>query len=148
MWERVRGQVEHHNRQGGTCLVPMFVQIENGHSNRSAPRTAGRLFESAGPLIGGLKVFNSRDVAWPQQAASRFSGTLPGGERVHLREDENPKRFLSFTLRAHPGVQAPLGWSLSESAQRDLHQQLKLNQKELQDLYRLLGPGNLSCTGP
>jgi len=113
------------------CVTPIFIQINSGYENRSPTRSSGRLFESIGPPTGVVSVFGTRDVAGPQLARRAFAN-----------------RYFEFSLRAHPAVQAPLGWSLSESATEDLEHQMKLdaNKKQFEKLRQALA-GTSSCQG-
>jgi hypothetical protein len=57
---------------------------------------------------------------------------------------------VKFVLKAHPGVEAPLGWSLSPAAQQDLVDQLSFvgTQGSFQTVEEWLRPGNLGCVSP
>ena len=80
-----------------------------------------------------------------------FDSPLPSGATA-LRVLHSPtgqfvaSRYARFTTRAHPGVQAPLGWTLSSASIDDLRTQLSSpeNLLELAEVSRWLG-GELSC---
>jgi len=56
-------------------------------------------------------------------------------------------RYVRITTRAHPGVQAPLGWSLSDASIDDLRDQLDLpaNRREIDEVRTWLD-GALTCS--
>ncbi|MDQ4097076.1 MAG: hypothetical protein M3144_04320, partial [Actinomycetota bacterium] len=141
LWDSVRGQVEAANRGQGPCVVPVFVEINNGYIDRRAPSSGGRLAESVGPFAGAVGVFAKRDSAGPELASALFA------DEVRTSDGGSLKKFVSFALAPHPGVQAPLGWSLSESSKADLLRQLseERNRLALEHLYKLLTPGLLRC---
>jgi len=129
VWDKVRMHLQ--DAGADKCITPVFVQINSGYENRSATRSSGRLYESIGPLTGGVAVFGTRDVAGPQLARARFDD-----------------HYIEFSLRAHPAVQAPLGWSLSESATEDLEHQMQLDRnKEQFEKLRDVLTEKASCTG-
>jgi hypothetical protein len=63
--------------------------------------------------------------------------------------EEIASRYARVVTRAHPGIQAPLGWTLSNASMDDLRAQLLLeeNQMELAEIAHWLG-GNLECITP
>ncbi len=57
-------------------------------------------------------------------------------------------RYSRVVTRAHPGVQAPLGWTLSQSSIDDLRDQLAIpeNRVALAEVRAWLD-GEMSCVG-
>ena len=53
-------------------------------------------------------------------------------------------RFAHIYPRAHPGSKAPLGWTLSGTARRDLRGQLRYNRGEIAKVRRWFA-GDLTC---
>ncbi len=148
LWSQVAPLVEQHNRVADTCIVPVLIEIDNGHRNRNAVGDAGRLGQLAAPLSGALSVFGSRDAGWIEQAADEFSRELGPGVRVlDARGTPVTDRFTRLSLFAHPGVQAPLGWSLSPEAVADITAQLAVaeNASAIDEVVGWLTPGGLSC---
>ncbi len=112
------------------CVVPYFLQIDNGYSG--APTTSGdpRPSQLTAPLSGQRKASGAIANA-ARQAASRFFSTEaidPAGTMIDLAPnalgDASLHRFEQITTVSHPGTKAPLGWVLSEAAQQDLDDQL------------------------
>jgi hypothetical protein len=57
------------------------------------------------------------------------------------------QRYARLSLFAHPGVQAPLGWLLSDAAVDDIQQQLTVpeNATSIRTVNGWLEPGALAC---
>jgi hypothetical protein len=148
LWTTLEPLILEHDRTTDTCIVPVWVHIDNGYSDHLVPQPKGRIVESAGPLTGALSVFSARDGAAIQEAALRFDRPL--APDIHISNSVgivDPPRFVTFGLDAHPGVQAPLGWSLSPSAEHDLETQLSSsdNQAAFGAMRDWLG-GSTICT--
>jgi hypothetical protein len=86
-----------------------------------------------------------------EQAAIEFDRPLEvGGSPVTVRDvfgTPITSRYARITTRAHPGVQAPLGWTLSGASFNDLLSQLTIeeNQDELDEIQQWLTQ-DLTCT--
>jgi hypothetical protein len=61
---------------------------------------------------------------------------------------EIDSRYARLVTRAHPGVQAPLGWTLSQASIDDLRSQLEIRQNldALTEVRSWLN-GEMVCTG-
>jgi hypothetical protein len=133
------------------CIVPFFIQIDNGYenpssadSNRSPRETLVPLSALFGSQFG--RIANAREGAAIEFDLPLRSGTaglrvLQGPEDKQIRS-----RYARFTTRAHPGIQAPLGWTLSNASIDDLKNQLEIqeNRDELAEVARWLGD-DLRC---
>ncbi len=147
-WSQIAPLVERFNQTRDTCIVPVFIEIDNGHRNRNAAGEPGKLGQLLAPLSGALSVFGSRDAGWIEQAANEFSRELgPDVQVVDANGALVTDRFARLSLFAHPGVQAPLGWSLSPQAVTDITDQLTVpeNAAAIAEVARWLTPGALSC---
>ena len=135
----------------GFCIVPFFIQIDNGYEN---PRSADSNRSPRETLVPFSALFGSqfgRIANAREEAAIEFDLPLQAGTtaiRVLEGPDGQPilSRYARFTTRAHPGVQAPLGWTLSNASIDDLRNQLAIeeNRLELAEVARWLG-GDLRC---
>ncbi|MDH4365231.1 MAG: hypothetical protein OEY70_14245, partial [Acidimicrobiia bacterium] len=111
----------------GRCVVPVFVQIDNGYrSDEIAP--SGSSGQLLAPLIG-----LSNTAAGYEAAARSASRRLFD-------------QWFTITTRAHPGSQAPLGWVLSDDAKADLENQLRVNAEGIRAVRALLDGGVPSST--
>jgi hypothetical protein len=147
MWSVLEPLVAEHNAQdGASCVVPFYVEIDNGYRNRVASSADGGLRQMLAPLTGALAVFSARDAGWPETLAADFRRPL---EEQTIRVSGSPleERFARLSLFAHPGVQAPLGWLLSDAAVDDIQRQLTVpdNAAAIREINRWLEPGSLSC---
>ena len=85
-----------------------------------------------------------------EQAAIEFDRPFEVvGTEVIIRDaagDPIASRYARIVTRAHPGVQAPLGWTLSNTSFDDLRSQLTIEENvvELAEIQRWLA-GGLTC---
>ena len=108
-----------------SCLVPYLIQIDNGYDEPHPAASTRRPGELTVPLKAALSARSAFSSLAREVAAVTFSrGDLSAGV---TRAD----RYAHFFTQSHPGVEAPLGWVLSNDAQRDLHRQLRENQSQL-----------------
>jgi hypothetical protein len=127
--------------------VPFYVEIDNGYRNRGAATADGSLRQLLAPLTGALSVFSARDAGWVESLSADFRRPAEGITTVRLDGGSLDERFARVSLFAHPGVQAPLGWLLSDAAVDDIQQQLTVpeNATAIQEVQRWLQPGALTC---
>lgn len=108
---------------GGPCVVPVYLQIDNGYASVAPPEPASRPWELVAPLRAVGQVRPTVEAQAEQRALLAFSGAIPGG--IDVFSGSRPAvRALRVEPLAHPGVQAPLGWALSEASRADLEGQL------------------------
>ena len=124
LWSVLEPLIAEFNRTHDHCIVPLFVEIDNGHRNRGAAAPAEPGSQLTAPISGGLGVFASRDAGPIEELAAEFSRGLDPEVTTQLGDETDPARFVRLSLYEHPGVLAPLGWSLSEPAVQDLTSQL------------------------
>ena len=142
LWAEVSTYVDTHNANDGVCIVPMFVQIDNGYEFDSGT-SPSRPSELTLPLSTVFESRGSRESEAKQVAASIFTTPSFSGNRTALDADGAPVvRWKRIVPEAHPGVQAPLGWVLSAAAQADLDEQLR--EEDLALVRTWLDPA-LSC---
>jgi hypothetical protein len=103
----------------GLCLAPRLVMIEHGYgldTREDPPAAPGQLrapraFFSADSAVS---------AAAQQQAVTAF--TRLHSARGCGEASDDPVAYFALTL--HPGQRAPLGWTLSRAARRDMDDQL------------------------
>ena len=140
LWAALAPHVAAHNRSASAsaCVVPFFVQIDNGYLEPAGPGD-----ESAPPGFLGLQELaafaaaRAGVTAAARQAAQiAFDGEFDlGGLHVTTPDGETlTDRYARVTTLAHPGSEAPLGWTLSRAAFDDLVDQLGRNQEILDEI--------------
>ena len=149
LWAEVSTYVDRHNAtDGAVCIVPVFIQIDNGYEFDSGT-SPGRPSELTLPLSTVFAGRGSRESEAKQVAASIFTSPAFSGNRVaSVGEGEATEpivRWDRIVPEAHPGVQAPLGWALSAAARQDLDDQLGDDDFDVID--RWLDPA-LRCDTP
>jgi hypothetical protein len=124
VWSIVETKIEAHNQRAGVCIVPILVEIDNGYANRGT-RTVGSVpYQLTAPLTGLLGVIASRDAGPIEAVASEFAQPEFGGFTASVDGEVQNSRFVRVSLFDHPGVTAPLGWSLSNAAINDITRQI------------------------
>ncbi len=152
LWGALEPIIAAHNTSTpeGSCIVPFFVQIDNGYETPGESAVNEKPTEVLVPLetlVGSQfgRVANARE-----QAAIAFDRplTISGSDVVVRSRTSGPidSRYARITTRAHPGVQAPLGWTLSSASIDDLQSQLDIpeNRGEIAEVLSWLA-GDLTC---
>ena len=141
--------------RGERCIVPFYVQIDNGYV---APRANVADPSPEELLVPPTALSSSRDGqnSVARTAVARaFSRprmvARDGATQVEFRVPVNPRigiqngrqRWMVITPHQRPGAEAPLGWVLSQASQRSLDEQLALNRGEIEYLRALLDDGKV-----
>lgn len=160
LWQALEPLVVSYNmRTPGACVVPLFVQLDNGYHDIRGPDPNSRPDELMVPLKALRSARDAREANARQAAALAFAqrlfssagGSKPVWEggvglRFSRRDRRVLERFAHVYPRAHPGTRAPLGWSLSKRAMEDLEQQLDLrNAEEIARVHQWFAESNLRC---
>jgi hypothetical protein len=103
------------------CLQPVVLQLDNGYASDPKP-LGGRPLELLAPLTGRSQASGARGDAARQALANLASHRCPLADAYG-----DLPTYLHIEPVAHPGIEAPLGWSLSAGARRDLDKQLLEN---------------------
>jgi hypothetical protein len=106
LWHAIEPEVRRRKRQGD-CLVPVFVQLENSYERLATAPAGSRPGELTVPLRAYGEAGADRQWVVSAQAQRAFG----------------PQHYVRLAPTRRPGVQAPLGWVLSGTAQRDLDEQ-------------------------
>jgi hypothetical protein len=130
LWASLAPLVEDHNRnaKARACIVPFFVQINNGYGEPAAPAKVGTPAQFVAPISALNATRDGRTAAARQTAQLLFNRRFTLGvesvtsPHAELLDDEGrvADRYAQFSLFAHPGAQAPLGWTLSKSSMEEL----------------------------
>jgi hypothetical protein len=149
LWDHLEPRIAAWNAdQTRACIVPFFLQIDNGYEN-PGPSAGARPKELLVPIIALLGSQFGRIANAREQAAIEFDLPLMSERgRLVVSSQSAPieSRYARLVTRAHPGVQAPLGWTLSNASIDDLRNQLLIdeNQKELAEVNAWFD-GHLTC---
>ena len=144
LWQRLEPNIEAFNQEHDVCIVPFLIQIDNGYENPGAAPAGSSPIEVLVPIRTLLASQFGRIANAREQAAIEFDRPLDvGGRRVVVTDPSGTRivsRYARITTRAHPGVQAPLGWTLSNASFDDLRSQLTIeeNRAELVEIQRWL----------
>lgn len=119
--------IEDHNATSTTsCVVPYFLQLDNGYLDPvSPPKSASPPNQLLAPVQAlwastGLQSRAERARGLAAELFTRPFETVPGDDGSAV----TTSRYARIVPKAHPGVEAPLGWVLSEDSRRDLEKQL------------------------
>ena len=131
-----------------SCVVPIFVQIDNGVGTAAGTGPDRRPAELLAPATALLGEIGSRQTHARNSAATAFSPPVsPGGREVNVDGERPDRLWFHISLFGQPGPEPPLGWTLAESTVGDMRAQLGAgpNQAEIAELRRILTT-NLTCT--
>ncbi len=156
-WDALAGFVDAHNSAPGatSCIVPFMVHIDNGYESPSSTPSDLAPREFLVPLVALVNAQTGRITSAREEAAIAFDQrfTLAGSpitvvHRTESGTSEVLSRYTRLVTRAHPGVQAPLGWTLSSASIDDLRDQLEIdaNLAALAEVRSWLD-GDLVCKG-
>jgi hypothetical protein len=123
LWDSIRPLVDQYNGDPthGACIVPALLQIQSGYGpSADVPSTSQD--ELVVPPKGIVKAPNGFTV-W-QRNAAQLAVLDPLPFTGSATEPARQGVYALVYPYAHPGTEAPLGWSLSPQAQSDLKAQL------------------------
>ncbi len=149
LWDHLETRIAAWNADPShVCIVPFFLQIDNGYENPT-PSSGGRPRELFAVLSAVISSSFGRIANAREQAAIEFDLPLMSAAGpLTVARDGLPveSRYARLVTRAHPGVQAPLGWTLSTASFDDLRNQLDLDetQREVTEVTSWLD-GHLTC---
>jgi hypothetical protein len=123
LWPQVLSWLADRQHTGGRCFAPKLLLIDNGYVSRTQAKPAQRPQELTAPRAAMSAVSNSRTAAARQAAALAFQRAFPTPACARPAGQQN-SNVAHFYPLAHPGVQAPLGWTLSRWSREDLDHQL------------------------
>ena len=131
LWRRVRHAVKEHNTGTGTCIVPVFLQIDNEYAVEDRAPHRRPPVESLVPLSVFTHIRQGNENNARQQAALIFDAPTFGAVARAEVSGVTVRRYAHVYPGAQPGTKAPLGWLLSDSAMNGLDKQLENNERAL-----------------
>jgi hypothetical protein len=108
-------------------IKPILVQLDNGYPD----------------VAQGADVSRPGELSVPPRARLAVAGAVEQGARQRAVEVFGSAGYLQVAPAPHPGVEAPLGWVMSDSARDDLCQQL-----QTVDLRRLASAAGAGSPAP
>lgn len=125
LWARLEPLVAAHNATGGAPLiVPVFVDIDSFYAKAAKAGPVARTGQLLTPPVTAARADALDDRGVAQQANAEFSVALPGTRDVTCKIGfADTQRYVRIAPSEGPGVQAPLGWTLSKMAMDDLDAQ-------------------------
>jgi hypothetical protein len=127
----------------GGCVVPVFVQIDNEVDAEPADAGRGPPAELVAPGEALLSQLGGRESAAREEARASFATARTASGRPASPDPA----YVRIAPSVQPGVEAPLGWTLSPSTVRDMREQLfsGTNAAAVDRVRRLLS-GGLTCS--
>ncbi|RIT42391.1 hypothetical protein D2E80_22235 [Mycobacteroides abscessus] len=111
------------------CFAPKLILIDNGYAAMSGATAPGRPPELTAPLTAVGAVRDAQSSQARQAAALAFEKMFPlGGCSPRVNDpgaDWVVPNVVDFHPIEYPGVEAPLGWTLSKLSQESLGRQLR-----------------------
>ncbi|HEX9823979.1 MAG TPA: hypothetical protein VGB51_06250, partial [Actinomycetota bacterium] len=145
LWRGLAGDVTEYNRLSpDSCVVPFFVQIDNGYDVPEGPSGEARLSEIGAPAAAFVTSARAHAVVARAASALEFGRPLPDVE-VLSGARTLTDRWVRLRPLAHPGPRAPLGWALSETTMEDLRVQLATQNRAAVNRIRGWMTGDLRC---
>lgn len=153
-WDALAPFVESYNAGNvDRCVVPFMIHIDNGYEGSGAGDGGPPPRELLVPVKTLVTSQSGRFIAARSAAALAFEQPyteagfpITVAERGTNGEAPLDGRYVRLVTRAHPGVQAPLGWTLSRASIDDLRDQLNIaeNVAALEEI-RMWLDGDLVC---
>jgi hypothetical protein len=149
-WRALAPLAAETERTTGTCLVPVFVQVDNSPGRATVSSTADpRPRELTAPVKATLGQLSSREAYSRSGAAAAFGYRVSaGGQPIKINgTTASDPMWFRIRLFGQPGPEPPLGWTLAPKTVKDMRSQLGAdpNKTQLQALREVLRPGSLSC---
>ena len=149
-WSVLEPLVSAYNTTHDRCIVPILIEINNGYAGLTGSKPGKDVAQAVAPLSGATSVFGDLSYGPIEQGAAEFSRSLSPDIHVLSGDKELMSRFFRLSLVDHPGVTAPLGWSLSDAAVDDLVNQVTeaRNLATITELHAILAGakgGGLTC---
>lgn len=131
----------------GDCVVPLFLQIDNGvdSSGDAATRPPNELTAPVGAVVTR---FGGQESLSRSEARTDFA-TLRTASGYRVEAATSDTAWFRIAPAIQPGMDPPLGWTLSAETIRGMHNQLVSaeNAAKISRLRALL-TGDLTCPAP
>ena len=109
------------------CIQPVVIQIDNSYADLTRRSAVNRPGGLRSPLTGFLSASGGATDSARQDLANVARDNLEVGCSVAGQESgavAKASRYIHIHPEAHPGIEAPLGWTLSHASRVDLEQEL------------------------
>lgn len=107
-------------RGDAACIQPVVLQVDNGYTDLTRRSSATR----PGGVRSALLGFLSAAGGAADSARQDLALAARDGLDVGCDAPERASRYVHIHPEAHPGIEAPLGWTLSRASRIDLESQL------------------------
>jgi hypothetical protein len=146
LWQSLEPLVAEENAKGGACVVPLLLEIDNHYAEPAGASNGSRPNELFVPLQALTHARDAREANARIAGAIAFSTNPTGGVDV-TEAGATADRIAHVYPRAHPGTEAPLGWTLSRVAAEDLRRELTtpVVGEDVEKVRRWFTPGALRC---
>jgi hypothetical protein len=146
-WTALQPLVDRYNRTHAACIAPFFVQIDNGYQQVQVGAGEKRPNELTTQNTTSQATRGAHSSAEEAAAKLLFERPFESGGRVLTNGTKSyTARYASFLTQAHPGIQAPLGWTLSSVARTDLRDQIaQQDNADAVQLVRSWFDNKLTC---
>lgn len=116
----------------GMCFAPKLILIENGYAVTTGSTAPNRPPELTAPLTAVGAVRDAESSQARQAAALAFEKAFPlnGCTAASTGTGWTTPNVVDFHPVEYPGVEAPLGWTLSKLSQESLDRQLHNDYNE------------------
>ena len=152
-WRALEPIAAAQERTNNGCVVPLFLQIDNSvdtGADRAAGNTPLEVWAPGQALFSQLAARQSMESAAARSAFA--TARSPGGRAVTVDGTSvTDPAWFRIAPAPQPGLQPPLGWTLSASTVSDMRRQLLsgANSDAIRKLVHLLDPETkISCTAP
>lgn len=134
IWDALEPLILAENQRSDSCVVPYFIQLDNGYLSSGSPtnktKPPNQILAPPLALLSttGLQSRASRARAMAAEQFTKPFGTLGTSSRYSI-----------VVPKSHPGLEAPLAWTLAETSRRDLERELYTgNQKTIAGIRAFL----------
>ncbi|MFC0626353.1 hypothetical protein [Kribbella deserti] len=148
-WRALQPIVAASEKSTGSCLVPIFVQIDNSPpASTKSSQADARPLELTAPVKATLGQVNSREAYARSSAAAAFTRPLSaGGKSIATASGTPASLWFRITLAGQPGPEPPLGWTLADATVNEMRSQLTsdTNRQAITELRDLLTANAITC---
>jgi hypothetical protein len=132
LWPALLAQIGEWNRdpdRTGPCVVPRLMLLDNGYASFDQREDATRPLEATAP-VGAIQAVQGQRAGAARQALAL--AVEDAQEDMTCLGAADHHAVAHFYPVAHPGPQAPLGWTLSQFSRDDLRRELTTAHNECQ----------------
>jgi hypothetical protein len=152
IWRAVRPTAAE-GESGDSCVIPIFVQIDNSIGDESGDASSEPPLELIAPGSALLSRFGGQEASERSEARQEFATVRTAGGRTIVAD----RSWFRIAPSVQPGIQPPLGWTLAPDTVADMRRQMlsEGNRQSMVQLRQLLAapprcpvPAGAAPTGP